>query len=152
MDYLNKIKNYCAKREVCKSEATKKLLAYGINKEETQKIVEILVKQKYIDEKRYASAYINDHYKLKKWGRNKIKNSLKLKGIKSQDINLSLKEINQTIYLNNLQEILSQKFKNIQKTEKYSIKEKKGKLYNHLISRGYEPSLVLKEITLIKNI
>ena len=144
MDYLNKIKNYCAKREVCKSEATKKLLAYGINKEKTQKIVEILVKQKYIDEKRYASAYINDHYKLKKWGRNKIKNSLKLKGIKSQDINLSLKEINQTIYLNNLQEI--------QKTEKYSIKEKKGKLYNHLISRGYEPSLVLKEITLIKNI
>ena len=36
-----------------------------------------------------------------------------------------LKEINQTIYLNNLQEILSQKFKNIQKTEKYSIKEKR---------------------------
>ena len=104
MDYLNKIKNYCAKREVCISEATKKLLKIGLDKDETKKIVELLVKQKCIDEKRYAFAYVNDHYKLKKWGRNKIKNSLKLKGITSQDINLSLKEINQTIYLNNLQD------------------------------------------------
>ncbi|MDG1841622.1 MAG: regulatory protein RecX [Crocinitomicaceae bacterium] len=152
MDHLNKIKNYCAKREVCISEVTKKLLKIGLDKEETQKIVELLIKQKYIDEKRYAFAYVNDHYKLKKWGRNKIKNSLKLKGIASQDINLSLKEINQTIYFNNLQDILLQKFKNIQKIEKYSIKEKKGKLYNYLVSRGYEPSLVLKEITLIKNL
>ena len=86
MDYLNKIKNYCAKREVCISEATKKLLKIGLDKDETKKIVELLVKQKYIDEKRYAFAYVNDHYKLKKWGRNKIKNSLKLKGITSQNI------------------------------------------------------------------
>ena len=152
MDTLNKIKNYCAKREVCISEATKKLVKLGLNKEETQKIVELLIKQKYIDEKRYAFAYVNDHYKLKKWGRNKIKKSLQLKGVKSQDINLSLKEINQTVYLNNLQDILLQKFKNIQKIEKHSIKEKKAKLYNHLLSKGYEPSLVLKEITLIKNL
>ena len=58
MDYLNKIKIIVQKEKSVNPKQTKKLLAYGINKEETQKIVEILVKQKYIDEKRYASVCI----------------------------------------------------------------------------------------------
>ena len=66
MSDLNKIKNYCARREVCISEAKKKLLSWGLDKKEISSFITLLLKDKFIDEKRYAIAYVNDHYKIKK--------------------------------------------------------------------------------------
>ena len=65
-DSLSKIKNYCSKREICVFDARKKLNSWGID--ETDEIIQTLIKDSFIDEKRYALAYVIEHYKIKKSG------------------------------------------------------------------------------------
>ena len=69
----------------------------GIN--ETDEIIKVLIKNSFIDEKRYAYAYVNDHYKIKKWGRNKIKAGLKEKNIPKKIIELAMSSIDTKLYL-----------------------------------------------------
>tara|TARA_Y100000385_G_scaffold61131_1_gene59664 strand:- start:1569 stop:2006 length:438 start_codon:yes stop_codon:yes gene_type:complete len=139
---LSKIKNYCSKREVCVSDAIKKLNTWGID--ETDEIIQALIKDSFIDEKRYAFAYVNDHYKIKKWGKNKIKVGLVEKRIPKNIIELALKSINTKLYLQNLESAYKNKLKFISKSENTIIENEK--LKRHLLSRGYEIELILKLI------
>lgn len=139
---LSKIKNYCSKREVCVYDARKKLNSWGID--ETDEIIQTLIKDSFIDEKRYAFAYANDHYKIKKWGKNKIKAVLVGKNIPTKIIELALKSIDTKLYLQNLESAYKNKLKLISKSENKIIENEKLKRY--LLSRGYELELILKLI------
>ena len=141
-DSLSKIKNYCSKREVCVFDAIKKLNSWGID--ETDEIIKALIKDSFIDEKRYAFAYANDHYKIKKWGKNKIKANLVEKNIHQKIIELGLESIDTKLYLQNLESAYKNKLKLISKSENKIIENEKLKRY--LLSRGYELELILKTI------
>lgn len=141
-DSLSKIKNYCSKKEVCVFDVNKKLISWGIN--ETDEIIQVLIKNSFIDEKRYANAYVNDHYKIKKWGRNKIKAGLKEKNIPKKIIELAMSSIDTKLYLKNLESAYQNKLKLILKKENRFVENEK--LKRHLLSRGYELDLILKLI------
>ena len=141
-DSLSKINNYCSKREVCVFDARKKLNSWGID--ETDEIIRTLIKDSFIDEKRYAFAYVNDHYKIKKWGKNKIKANLVGKNIHQKIIELGLESIDTKLYLQNLESSYKNKLKSMSKSENTIIKIEK--LKRHLLSRGYELELILKTI------
>ena len=141
-DSLSKIKNYCSKREVCVYDARKKLNSWGID--ETDEIIQTLIKDSFIDEKRYAFAYVNDHYKIKKWGKNKIKAVLVGKNIPTKIIELALESIDTKLYLQNLESAYKNKLKSMSKSENTITKIEK--LKRHLLSRGYELELILKTI------
>ena len=141
-DSLTKIKNYCSKREVCIFDANKKLISWGIN--ETNEIIQVLIKDSFIDEKRYAHAYVNDHYKIKKWGKNKIIAGLKEKNIPSKIIELAILSIDTKLYLQNLESAYQNKLKLILKKDKRP--KEKEKLKRHLLSKGYELDLILELI------
>jgi len=141
-DSLSKIKNYCSKREACVYDARKKLNSWGID--ETDEIIQTLIKDSFIDEKRYAFAYVNDHYKIKKWGKNKIKAVLVGKNIPTKTIELALESIDTKLYLQNLESAYKNKLKLISKSENKIIENEKLKRY--LLSRGYELELILKLI------
>ena len=141
-DSLSKIKNYCSKREVCVFDARKKLNSWGID--ETDKIIQALIKDSFIDEKRYAFAYVNDHYKIKKWGKNKIKAGLSGKNIPKKIIELALVSIDTKLYLKNLESAYKNKLKFASKSKNTIIENEK--LKRHLLSRGYELELILKLI------
>ena len=141
-DSLSKIKNYCSKREVCVFDARKKLNSWGID--ETDEIIRTLIKDSFIDDKRYAFAYVNDHYKIKKWGKNKIKANLVGKNIHQNIIELALESIEAKLYLKNLESAYKNKLKSMSKSENTIIKIEK--LKRHLLSRGYELELILKII------
>lgn len=134
---LKKVLHYCAYQDRCTQEVMTKLSTFDMPDAEKEKIVKLLVDEGYLDDERYASTFVRSKIHLKKWGVNKIKMSLKMKGISDEIIGNALSEIDPEIYKDELIKVL--KAKKINDTDPY---KKKAKLAQYAMQKGYEPSLV----------
>jgi len=134
---LKKVLHYCAYQDRCTQEVRTKLAIFDMPDSEKEKIVKLLVDEGYLDDERYASTFVRSKIHLKKWGVNKIKMSLKMKGISDEIIGNALSEIDPEIYKDELIKVL--KAKKINESDPY---KKKAKLAQYAIQKGYEPSLV----------
>ncbi len=134
---LKKVLHYCAYQDRCTQEVRTKLSTFDMPDAEKEKIVKLLVDEGYLDDERYASTFVRSKIHLKKWGVNKIKMSLKMKGISDEIIGNALSEIDPEIYKDELIKVL--KAKKINDSDPY---KKKAKLAQYAIQKGYEPSLV----------
>lgn len=134
---LKKVLHYCAYQDRCTQEVRTKLATFDMPDSEKEKIVKLLVDEGYLDDERYASTFVRSKIHLKKWGINKIKMSLKMKGISDEIIGNALSEIDPEIYKDELIKVL--KAKKINESDPY---KKKAKLAQYAIQKGYEPSLV----------
>lgn len=134
---LKKVLHYCAYQDRCTQEVRTKLSTFDMPDAEKEKIVKLLVDEGYLDDERYASTFVRSKIHLKKWGVNKIKMSLKMKGISDEIIGNALSEIDPEIYKDELIKVL--KAKKINDTDSY---KKKAKLAQYAMQKGYEPSLV----------
>lgn len=134
---LKKVLHYCAYQDRCTQEVRTKLTTFDMPDAEKEKIVKLLVDEGYLDDERYASTFVRSKIHLKKWGVNKIKMSLKMKGISDEIIGNALSEIDPEIYKDELIKVL--KAKKINDTDPY---KKKAKLAQYAMQKGYEPSLV----------
>jgi len=143
---LAKAQNICASQEKCKADIRKKLYDWKIQAIEIEKILNKLIKDKFIDENRYTSFYVRDKYKLNKWGRIKIEFSLKQKQIEQRIITNVLEEINDEEYKEIFRTELKKKLKSLKNEEKHKLKEK---LLRFAQSRGYEPEL---SVSVVKNL
>jgi len=83
---LKKVLHYCAYQDRCTQEVRTKLSTFDMPDAEKEKIVKLLVDEGYLDDERYASTFVRSKIHLKKWGVNKIKMSLKMKGISDEII------------------------------------------------------------------
>lgn len=134
---LKKVLHYCAYQDRCTQEVRTKLSTFDMPDAEKEKIVKLLVDEGYLDDERYASTFVRSKIHLKKWGVNKIKMSLKMKGISDEIIGNALSEIDPEIYKDELIKVL--KAKKINESDPY---KKKAKLAQYAMQKGYEPSLV----------
>ncbi len=134
---LKKVLRYCAYQDRCTQEVRNKLATFDIPASEKEKFVKLLVDEGYLDDERYASTFVRSKIHLKKWGVNKIKMSLKMKGISDEIIGNALSEIDPEIYKDELIKVL--KAKKINESDPY---KKKAKLAQYAMQKGYEPSLV----------
>ena len=142
---LKKVLRYCAYQDRCAQEVRNKLATFDMPDSEKEKIVKLLVGEGYLDDERYASTFVRSKIHLKKWGVNKIRMALKMKGISDEIITNALLEIDPEIYREELIKVL--KAKKINETDPY---KRKAKLAQYAMQKGYEPSLVwdvLKTIT-----
>ena len=62
----------CAGREMCLSDIRRKLILWGVKSDDTDNILNLLIQGKFIDEKRYAAAFVKDKFRYNKWGKIKI--------------------------------------------------------------------------------
>lgn len=131
-----KIKQYCAYQERCHSEVRDKLYSFGLNKMEVEEIISILISENYLNEERFAIHYAGGKFRMKQWGKNKIKQSLKQKQVSDYCIKKALKEINGQEYEKVFLKLAEQKLKTL-KSEK-NIFIKKRKLQDFLLMKGYE--------------
>jgi regulatory protein len=141
--FFQKAAAFCAYQERCTSEIREKLYEWGVNPEESEDIIAQLIAEKYLDEERFAKIYAGSKFRTKKWGKLKIRYMLKQKGIANTLIINGLKEINPDTYYETLQGLAAQK------KEGMKGKYDRVKLYNFLISKGFENDLVqeaLKEL------
>ena len=134
---LKKVLHYCAYQDRCTQEVMKKLATFDMPDSEREKIMKLLVEDGFIDDERYASTFVRSKIHLKKWGVNKIRMALKMKGISDEIINNSLSEIDPEIYRDELVKVL--KAKKINETDPY---KRKAKLAQYAMQKGYEPGLV----------
>tara|TARA_B100001175_G_C19238592_1_gene508894 strand:- start:185 stop:649 length:465 start_codon:yes stop_codon:yes gene_type:complete len=144
---INKLEKYCSFSERCKSDIIKKLYDWKVNKHQKD-IINHLIENNYINEKRYALLYSMGKFNSRKWGKIKISNHLKKKGIKEKDINESINEIPETKYLQALSNLIIKKSQEIKDSDIYN---KKSKIARYLFQKGYESNLIWNQIeTLIK--
>lgn len=134
---LKKVLHYCAYQDRCTQEVRSKLATFDMPDSEKKKMLKLLVDEGYLDDERYASTFVRSKIHLKKWGVNKIKMSLKMKGISEEIINDVLSEIDPEIYKEELIKVL--KSKKINESDPY---KKKAKLAQYAMQKGYEPNLV----------
>jgi regulatory protein len=136
---LQKIRHYCAWQERCHAEVKEKLYNYGLRKPEVETIIASLIQDNYLNEERFAVQYAGGKFRMKKWGRNKIKYALQQKQVSDYCIKKALKEIDEDQYEETLRELLKEKYDSLKK-EQYLLRRKKTT--DFLIQKGYEHNLV----------
>ena len=138
-EILYKLAAKCSISEQCLSDIETKLSRYDLTEEERTRILRHLVEEKYIDDRRYAEAYVRDKYRFNKWGRIKITQGLRMKGIDSETISNAMEAIDETEYLNILHDLIKAKRKSTRGKNDYEIN---GKLVRFAIGRGFEYSAI----------
>jgi regulatory protein len=136
---LIKIRDWCAYQERCQQEARDKLYDYGLKTDDVENIIAQLVNENFINEERFAIAFAGGKFRIKKWGKIKIKQELKAKHVSDYCIKKGLAVIDSTEYINTLKKVLALKAKSI--TEKNFLK-KKQKLVRYALGKGYEQDLI----------
>ena len=136
---LLKLAHYCAYQERCHLEVKNKLADYGVYFHDAEQVIAELIVQNYLNEERFAIAFAGGKFRVKKWGRNKIKQELKLKKVSDYCIQQGLKEIDNEQYIQVLEKEAFQKYK-ASKDKNFLVKANKTAQY--LISRGFETDLV----------
>ncbi|HEV2832336.1 MAG TPA: RecX family transcriptional regulator, partial [Hanamia sp.] len=119
---LPKIKQYCAYQERCHSEVRDKLYSFGLHKDEVEEIIYTLITENYLNEERFAILYAGSKFRMKQWGKNKIKQSLKFKQISDYCIKRALKEIDNEDYKKAFQKLAEQKLKTLKGERNIFIK------------------------------
>lgn len=138
---LKKILHYCSYQDRCISEVKTKISTFEISSSDKERIMQLLIDEGFIDDKRFANTFVRSKIHLKKWGVNKIRMSLKMKGISDDIISEALSEIDRDFYREDLIKIL--KAKKINESDDF---KRKAKLAQYAIQKGYEPALVWETI------
>lgn len=141
---LQKIKHYCGYQERCHSEVKDKLYSMGLWKKDVEELISNLIEENYLNEERFAIQFAGGKFRMKQWGRIKIKYELKQKQISEYCIKKAIKEIDENSYQQVFQKLASQKWVSL-KGEK-NIFIKKRKLSDYLIQKGYEMNLVNEKL------
>lgn len=123
------------------SDIESKLAKYDLSGEEKTRILRHLVEEKYVDDRRYAEAYVRDKYRFNKWGRIKIAQGLRMKGIDREAIEAAMEVIDEEEYLSILRDLLKTKRKNTKGKSDYEIN---GKLIRFATGRGFEFAAIRK--------
>ena len=140
---FQKLKHYCAYQERCHSEVKEKLYNLGIWKKDHDEIIATLIEDNYLNEERFAIAYAGGRFRIKKWGRTKIKYELKQKQVSDYCIKKALKKIDEEDYLKVLGKLAKEKYASL-KNDQPLIRKKKTITY--LQQKGYEYELIIHSI------
>lgn len=136
---------YCSAAEHCRSEVRAMLERHGAEKPDIESIINNLVKEGFIDESRYARAFVHDKVRFAKWGKVKIAQALWQKRIPQDITDAALESIDYDEYLAALKDVVKAKFRTVKGATEY---ERKMKTMRSVCSRGYEPALVRKLLDL----
>lgn len=124
----------CAQAEHCQQEMRDKMRRWEVDETAQNRIVARLVKERYIDDERYARAFVKDKIRYNKWGRRKVQQALWLKHIDADIQQRVLDEIDEKEYLDVLRPLLKQKRKSIKAESDYELNQK---LVRFALGRGF---------------
>ena len=124
----------CAQAEHCEQEMRDKMKRWEIDETAQNRIIDRLTKERYIDNERYARAFVKDKIRYNKWGRRKVQQALWMKRIDQDVQQRVLDEIDDKEYLNVLRPLLKQKRKSIKADSDYETNQK---LVRFALSRGF---------------
>ncbi len=147
-DALVKAASFCAYQERCHKEVKDKLYGMGLNTDDVNWVITELITENFLNERRFAEAFVRGKFNYKKWGRKKIEYALLQKAITSGNIRLAMKQIDENEYKVVLKELLLEKSETVNAPNSFA---KKDKLFKYAMGKGYETETikeVLSEISL----
>lgn len=125
----------CSRSEKCTSEILEKLKLWGFSAEESEPVIVQLIAEKYLDDERFARAYVKDKFRFNRWGKQKIAHMLRAKNISSEILEMAFEEIEDEGYSDELRKLMTDKEKSIKAKDKY---DKRNKLMRFALGRGFE--------------
>lgn len=138
-----KLKAYCAYQERCHKEVNQKLREMGMIPDVRDKIVANLITENFLNEERFAQSFARGKFNIKKWGKNRIVNELKFRGISRFNIKIALKEIEDNQYFITLEALAKKRVSQIEET---NLQKRRKKLADYLLYRGWESHLVYEKV------
>lgn len=138
---LQKLKHYCGYQERCHSEVKEKLYSLGVWKKDHDEIIAALIEQDYLNEERFAISFASGKFRIKQWGRTKIKYELKQRQVSEYSIKKALKNIIEEDYIATLKKLSDDKYASL-KDDQYLTRKKKT--MDYLLQKGFETELVRK--------
>jgi regulatory protein len=138
---LQKAKHFCAYQERSHSEVKEKLYGFGLYKNDVEELLSLLIEENYLNEERYAMAFAGGKFRMKQWGRVKIKYELQQKRVSAYCIKKALASIKEADYEKTLQKLAGDKLRLLKGEKNHFVK--KTKLRNYLMQKGYEPNLIM---------
>ncbi len=124
----------CAQAEHCQYEMLEKMRRWELPEEEQARVMQRLVSERYVDDERYARAFVKDKVRYNKWGRRKVEQALWQKHIDDDIRQRVLDEVEDEEYLNVLRPLLKQKRKSTKANNDYELNQK---LVRFALSRGF---------------
>ena len=134
-----KIYYYCAYQERSHQEVKNKLYDLELSSSEIEELISHLITEGYLNEERFAKAFVGGKFRIKNWGRIKIVNALEAKGLTKNCIRIGLQEIDDADYRKTIELLI---LKKLDQTDEANIYVKREKLATHVIQKGFEPELV----------
>ena len=129
-----KLEKYCAYQERSHLQVFRKCKEYGLSDTDSNEILVELIRSNFLNEERFAEAYVRGKFKIMHWGENKIVQGLKQAGVSDALITKSLKQLE---FVDQETAILKLAQKKWNQLKSGSDFEKKQKVYRYLISKGY---------------
>lgn len=129
----------CSKQEQCSSHIREKLKTWNVSDDDAEKIIELLKKEKFLDDQRYATFYVRDKFRFNGWGKIKMAVMLRQKGIPDVIVDEALNQIDQERYFQLCRKLISDKSATLKETNLF---KRKGKLFRFAAQRGFESDLI----------
>ena len=124
----------CAQAEHCQYEMLEKMRRWELPEEAQARVMAKLIKERYVDDERYAQAFVKDKIRYNKWGRRKVEQALWQKHIGEDIRNRVLDEVDDDEYLSGLRPLLKQKRKSVKANSDYELNQK---LMRFAVGRGF---------------
>lgn len=147
---LQKARHYCGYQERSHLEVKEKLYSFGLYKQQVEELLSQLIEENYLNEERFAIQFAGGRFRLKQWGRVKIKYELKQKRVSEYCIKKAMKEIDEGEYLKTLQSLAQKKWASV-KGEGVNHYVRLSKTTDYLLQKGYEPELIRQAIARISS-
>lgn len=134
-----KMANYCVYQDRCHQEVEQKMRDFLLVPEAKEEILLYLMRENYLNEERFTRSYIRGKFYMKGWGKNKIRNHLKFKGVPEKLINASFDEIEEEDYVETLKKGYEKYYHQLTDAPPY---QRKSKTIKYLLSKGFEYEVI----------
>lgn len=140
---LHRAAALCSSAEHCTADIREKLARWGLTEADSCTIIDRLVQERFIDEQRYAVAFVKDKFRFSGWGRIKMRYALQQKRIDGSDIDHALATLDEEQYNDRLLELLQAKSRSIRDDDPEA---RRAKLFRFAASRGFESALIFNAL------
>jgi len=137
---LAKAESFCVYQERSQKEVRSKLLDLGMRGDELEEIITDLILNNFLNEERFALNYASGKFNIKHWGRVKIKQGLKLKGVPDKLLQKAIYSLDDDDYLLTLEKLAVKKAESLNENDPF---KRKMKLMSYLQAKGFETDLIL---------
>jgi regulatory protein len=137
---LQKLRHYCSYQERCHQEVRDKLYSFGLRKTDIESAIATLISEDRLNEERFAMQFAGGHFRLKHWGKVKIRYELKGKGVSEYCVMKALAGIDDADYAHTVTDQAARKWESL--AGESNLFSRRQKVRDYLLQKGFEPDRI----------